>query len=338
MKNLNRKILVTKIILLTLILILTAMTTTEIPACQTHNDTEWHALFDEEKNCHYNHEHKENPHDVDAVLGLVGLLYGGQEISYPWQTFSDAGTENQLKHQGYGWLVRKDEKCISKFTEGCLTDFRVQYHAIMASHGAVTRFHSFWLEARGCLKRNPAQCGIIRTGGWVDYGHLIVDGRHIPLPGDPAEIGSSRRVHYNETGNASFGTWYGRNNLTLVSIQTNRMWGLINPDNPHEQHLFCPDYHCKNNGSMMQAHAIGVYVRPELDPDGNGRVTFNGYTNQYGEIVPDCNEIGLDCIPLQIINMPVGHYEYRDDTRPQGQPVIDHDSSPPGEWWITYPN
>lgn len=307
--------------------------------CPDHDPTKWHPLYDEARGCHYDHEHKEDPRELDDLFGPVGALYGGQEISYPWQTFSDAGTENEHKHGGYGWLVRKDMGCYSKFSDGCLTDFRLQYHAIMAGPGAATRYHSFSLEARACREDNPEVCGLIRTGGWIDYGHLEIDGQHVPLPGDPEQLRTgNRRIHYYEKGNGNFGTWYGGNRLATAAIQTNRMWGPVNPNNPSELLLFCPDFQCSKNNSMMHAHAIGFRIQDELDDDGDGLVNYDGYTNRHGEVVEGCTEIGLDCVPLQITNMPVGSYQYRDDTHGLKDGRADHDTSPDGEWWITYPN
>lgn len=310
-----------------------------VPLCADHDPTAWHGLYDAAKNCHYSHEHKQDPNAVNDIFGPVGALYTGQEISYPWQTFSAAGTENEMKHGGYGWLVSRDMGCSSAFADGCLTDFRVQYHAIMAAAGAVTRFHSFWLEARGCLESNPSRCGIIRTGGWADYGRLEIDGQTVALPNDPSGSVSGRRIHYYNTGSSNYGTWYGNNAIALVAIQTADMWGLVNPSNPSELHLFCPDFRCRNNNSTMQAHAIGVVIPSAWDNDGDGYVTYRGYTDRYGKIVNGCTQVGLDCVPLEVIDMPVGTYQYRDDTHGLGDTGRgDFDVSPSGEYWITYPN
>jgi hypothetical protein len=310
--------------------------TSDIPLCPDHDPTAWHPLYDAERGCHYDHEHKGDPHQVDDIFGPVGVLYGGQEISYPWQTFSDAGTENDLKHGGYGWLVRRDQEC---YSANCITDFRVQFHAIMAGPGAVTRYHSFWLEARGCSEDGPSRCGIIRTGGWADYGRLLVDDVHIPLPNDPSGNNNGRRAHNTDAGKGSkdFGVWYGDNAMADVALMTNRMWGLVNPENPGELHLFCPDFQCRNNNSKMQAHVIGFRINSNLDSDGDGIVTYSGYTDRDGKIVEGCTEVGLDCVPLEIIDMPVGNYQYRDDTAGQGMGP-DYDTSPEGIYWITYPN
>ncbi len=122
------------------------------------------------------------PEILDGVLGTDFYAWAGGSISYPWQTFSGAGanyespaspTENEAKHNGYGWIVRQDEPCIVK-RGGCVTDARIQFHAIMAPPGAVTRFHSFSAEARVC---NPdeSQCGTIfamRLANDTDRGHV----------------------------------------------------------------------------------------------------------------------------------------------------------------------
>lgn len=318
----------------------TATPVASVPLCPDHDPTKWHALYDEARNCHYNHEHHSDPREGDNIFGPVAALYGGQEISYPWQTFSDRGLENDVKHEGYKWVVRKNMDCSSRFTDGCLTDFRMQVHFIASAVDATVRYHSFWLEARGCREDNPEVCGIIRTGGWADYGRLMVDNQHIPLPGDPPAPTNSNKLHYIQTGNSRFTTWYGGNRIATTAIQTSRMWGLINPNDPYQLHLFCPDFKCRNNNSTMQAHAIGFVIRAnELDQDGDGLVNYEGYTNRHGEIVSGCTEVGLDCVPLQIINMPTGLFQYRDDEHGRGNDGgINFDTSPEGEYWIAYPN
>jgi hypothetical protein len=115
------------------------------------------------------------------------------------------------------------------------------------------------------------------------------------------------------------------------------MWSLIDPNNPAAENLFCPDYHCSLNGSNLQAHDIGLKIPSEMDTDGDNLVNFSGYTNRYGEIVEGCTAVGLDCVPLEIINMPVGRYAYRDSNSGMGDGRT-YDTSPSGEWWIAFPN
>ena len=63
--------------------------------------------------------------------------------------------------------------------------------------GTLTRYHSFSLEAQTCNSSN--QCGIVRTGGWIDFGNLEVseDGV-VPLEGQEDAVNDTarRRIHY----------------------------------------------------------------------------------------------------------------------------------------------
>ena len=49
------------------------------------------------------------------------------------------------------------------------------------------------------------------------------------------------------------------------------------------------------------------------DPDGDGYIDFNGYTDRHGKVVNGCTAIGLDCVPLIFENVPRGYTQYRDD-------------------------
>ncbi len=326
-----------------------------MPACppELHDPTVWHGLVNQEFWCHYDHEHKDNPHTVSDIFGPVGTGTG-QEISYPWQTVSHHGAENEHKHEGYGWLVRRDMPCIPNGTGGCITDFRAQFHAIMAPMGATTRFHSFWMEARACRTDNPTQCGILRTGGWLDYGVLLIDGQHIPLPGDPvggpfpAEHRPARLhcVENSHTCGAAHGIWYSEQYnpwtnepgsvLPQLALATDDAWGIVDPANPNAFEPFCPDAQCRYNNSVMEAHLLSFYLPLRLDVDGDGIVNFSGYTDRWGKLMDTCTAPGPDCIPLEISNLPLGHYQYRDDTH--GFKPVDHDVSPEGEFWIKFPN
>ena len=170
---------------------------------EEHSPHEWHMLVDPENDCHYNHHHGDDPHllnDVCAVrpdgsevcFGEPGAWFDepGQSISYPWQTFTTRVTdsrnitpeeadalngnmENQAKHEGYFWIVRQNQTC-AEAGEYCTTDYRLQVHGMMFTHGALTRYHSMSYESRICEDpADPTTCGIYRTGGWTDFGVLM---------------------------------------------------------------------------------------------------------------------------------------------------------------------
>lgn len=317
----------------------------DAPECPTHDDRAYHGLWDYERGCHYDHTHNDNPHDVDDIFGTAFYDWAGGEISYPWQTSSAAGTENEVKHGGYGWLVRRDLPCESDFADGCITAFRAIYHGIGSNHGAYTRYHSFWLEAQVCREDAPNDCGIIRVGGWQDTGDLLVD--DLTILDEPNNV-NRFKLHYSGNhkpdgvGNPNFGTWYSGNEQTWgqVAVQFEDMWGLVNRDgDATELHLFCDDLsQCANNGSKIQPHVIGSAIRSRytrlVDPDGDGYADYNGYVDRYGVPVEGCTEISLDCVPLVLEHVPLGTtYQFRGDTREYD---IYFNGSPSG--WIDYPN
>ncbi|MCA9975891.1 MAG: hypothetical protein KC413_09090 [Anaerolineales bacterium] len=333
------------------------------PACDEalHDANAWHGLWNYEAGCHYDHEHKHDPHEVDDIFGEPGAWFAGDEISYPWQTFVGANgnypqwsgdpaeLENVAKHKVYGWIVRRDIPANGRSV--WIKAFRLQYHAMSAPAGTLTRYHSFSLEAQVC---DNSHCGIVRTGGWIDFGNLEVNGYGIvPLAGQEDAYGDAgrRRIHYfyadpesrrQAQAKAEF-FWYGRqrplnppyNTVPLhplsIALATGDAWSNVDPLDPTAMNLFCPAYDCNKNGSTIQAHVVQFNIT---------QANFNGYVDRYGKRANGCTEPGLDCIPLIIENAPLGLVQHRDDTH-LGLPSAgaqDFDISPPGEWWIEFPN
>ena len=296
----------------------------------------WHDLWNEVDGCHYNHEHKQNPHDKDDIFGTEIYELAGGDISYPWAGGTN-GSENFMwpagKHQSYGWLYRgfNASRCAVGTRPYCVETFRLQYHATLGYAGASGRFHSFWLEAKVC-NIDTNECGIVRTGGHQDFGFLTVDGVHVPLPGDPSLIdqGAARRNHRFARGNVFTATWYGDAKVGGISV-IGETWGKINPNNTLDPILHCPDFQCQYNGSSIGPHIVSITLLPRHYTDGDGFGDFVGFSDRFGNIVPDCS-LGVDCIPLKVEGALIEHYQYRD-----GQPG-ESDISPPGEFWISHPN
>lgn len=177
-----------------------------------HDPTKWHSLVNTQAKCHYDHHHGDDPNYVNDIFGEPGAWFQnpGQSISYPWQTFpatsrneSNAAyqnglMENQTKHEGYYWIVRRDQPCNTADGQYCVKDFRVQFHGMFLGPGDVAaRWHSMSAELRACRNVNDlSTCGIVRTGGWMDHGRLLIPSnnsttcgvvnglQHIPLPSD----------------------------------------------------------------------------------------------------------------------------------------------------------
>lgn len=343
----------------------------DVMPCEDHDSSKYHALYDEAEDCHHDHEHHEDPNFMNDVFGSPAEWwateeYPAQEISYPWQTFrggnddyeAPAGhdvMENALKHEGYGWYARKDMPCRQVNSDGCITDFRVQVHSVMGSMDAVVRFHSFSFEGKLCLPEKPKECGIYRTGGWIDFGYLyagseaMFEGRYVPLENDPEGKSNGMRLH-NALGidddRGRDATWYGGSN-TLEAIGVRQSaWGPIDPKNPGDEHFFCDDYDsCRmQNGAQAEAHLYAVRLDHNRFEVVDGKINFKGFTDRYGNINPDCSKTSIDCIPLEITNVPAvsgkenSYFQYRDDAVRGTSDFRDFDTSPQGEYWIKYPN
>lgn len=156
-----------------------------------HDKTQWHSLVNVEKKCHYDHEHGDDPNYVNDLFGQPGSWFNqsGQSISYPWQSFNLPATttaqqaltmtgtqgqkENDLKHQGYYWVVRRNQTCDGG--QWCITDSRLQFHFMSSHHNEVgARFHTFSFEGRLCKNpSDPSTCGTYATAGWNDHGQLL---------------------------------------------------------------------------------------------------------------------------------------------------------------------
>jgi hypothetical protein len=266
---------------------------------------------------------------VDDIFGTAYYSWAGGSISYPWQTFNSTTgcTENDCKHTGYVWLVRRDQPCVSTFGTGCVTDFRALAHAMSSAHDTSVRYHSAWVEMRVCPLDQPNNCGIFRSGGWQDTGDLLIDDvAVIDVPNNNTRV---KRHHVN-LGNSHFGTWYsgspgGEEELGgfwSVVVELGDMWGPLDPADPNRLQFFCPDptTNCRSNGSRYQPHLIGLAFPPRftriVDPDGDGVANYNGYADRYGLPVSGCSSPGLDCVPLIIEHVPMGYqYQGRFDYR-----------------------
>lgn len=288
------------------ILLMIPLAIVVIAFAQSHNPV-WHPLDE-----YVGHHHGDDPSVVDYIFGPVE--YGINNL--PWAAPTDL-------HEGYIWFVRENMGCYSQWGDICVTDLRLLVQVLFSGDGAINRFHSFWLEARVCEEGNPSNCGIVKTGGWPDYGDLCVDGTPIDL-GDGAPLTCAENVRWHDSPGAFYGwDWWtgghGKANFTVVVQDT---WGPIDPADPYNLILQCPDADCEWNASNL---ALGFLT---VNTEGG-----SGYTDRYGNEA-SCSTVGLDCIPFESVAIP-GMVQYRDDTHGLG--MTEYDTSPPGEWWIRYP-
>lgn len=322
---------------------------------EEHDPTKWHLLVSPEHKCHYDHHHGDDPNYVNDIFGPPGEWFGqsGQSVSYPWQTFAaktalepndeyvaNNQMENDLKHAGYGWIVRRNQPCPDGY---CITDFRLQYHGIFGAHGAVTRYHSYSFEARVCKDANdPSSCGIVRNGGWADYGRLFttdgvldcgqaVQENFITLPADTLYFPIDRPEARDEIrchpilasapaypSNRPIVEWWAHspNDRIRFQLRSYDPLGNINPSNPTQWHLYCDtnDVNCRYDQSITTVWIGYVLKVPEfiggvrLDSNRDGRTDYLGFGNRWGERASDCTEPGLDCVPTEYSNVVLNQF------------------------------
>lgn len=327
-----------------------------------HDPNKWHSLVNTVAKCHYDHHHGDDPNYVNDVFGKPGEWFGssGQSISYPWQTMvmpagvnkyyvntNPAQLENGFKHEGYGWVVRRNQDCptmqpgddgtpLIRPMGACVTDVRVQYH-FHGTMDAATRFHSTSAEMRVCLdKNNPSTCGIYRTGGWFDTGKLMLtDGNNntdceargdetfIPLADETRFAPFDREVERDEirchpmmTNLGSYvpAEWWGHikaDNELRWQLVIHDMMGNVDPANP----TMVTSYHCKQSDpsckytSSMTSIFMGYteHLRKGL---GSGKHVI--YQDRWGDAVEGCSKAGVDCVPTVLENVQ-GNLDYNGD-------------------------
>lgn len=286
---------------------------------------------------------------------------------------ADSCLENECKHEGYKWLIIIGRDCsdtpyVTTGANNCITDARVLLHMVFSEQDAIVRFHSIWVEAMVC-EFGEINCGIYRGGGHLDTGKLnIPRGTYIPLAWnheplawlDEVAEAQPYRIH-GEPGASPLDSWNTEGNQynylstdpegdfrlrVGAGVHVRDGWGGVSPADP-DILLDCPDFQCNQNNSEAALFRVWVTVPEALDgsqydQDGleNGRFVGSGYTNRYGDIVQDCTEIGLDCIPFESTGVPLGRSRFRGELNNTN---VDYDISPfwpdgSRDWWIKYPN
>lgn len=349
------------------------------PLCASHNGTEWHSLWDYKRGCHYDHTHNADPASANGVLGPVAASWGGQSISYPWLTGN--GMEQTMKHNGYKYLVELNLPPVDLSLNwqpsgnNAITDIRVEHHRMGGLLDLLVRNHSFYQEVRIC---KGDRCGVMKFGGWNDYGilHSPYKKAILPLPGiDPSPVNQTidedpyraaqPLAETKEIATRAFARSKGGGlvedvNNDVVSLWTtqpgrygfNRLGGTFNivfddwqgvdASNPSRVDLLCDPANspCRFNSSEHGLFTAWAYVPFELDNDGDGFVSYIGFTDRMGNIVQGCAAPAMDCVPLLINNAPVGYAAWNVPTN-NGKWLErwhDYDLSPANEWWIKYPN
>lgn len=308
--------------------------TSEYTKCDiTHHDvTAAHDHYNALLDCWYDHTHTngERP-SADFVA------HTGQPLSYPWLTGN--GTENLPwpagKHEGYNFSARDTDYMVCANPLYCIDSYEIEWHGIPVNHGMATRFHSF-----AALLRIGA--GYVFYGGWQDCGQRVQLGDEwITIDESRPQPGGTALKHATFATNGSE-TWYctaANGTENLIAQQYAPSLGETTPDNLFDPlDALCTDDSpdCLNRGQDRWISALLLDLdRPWLrwlDEDGDGIANWSGYTDRYG-VRRDpgaCESIGLDCVPFEVVNVPVGRYDMT--TNPTGtEPYTPHPERI--NWW-----
>jgi hypothetical protein len=206
--------------------------------------------------------------------------------------------------------------------------------------------HSFSFEAEVC--KDGGRCGTVQIGGWQHYGHGTLsngaNGTYCVLACDvvPGVDNSLRRSHGDPSSYRRDFTWYGANGGEAASPGQVRIGvglgtigeatGYVDPVNYAALHQYPPQTSGTSgpvvnafNGSWYSLEITSVSVPVALDArDGaaDGYVTWSGYVSRWGVVRNEgaClgedgqPSYGVDCVPVKIVDAPVGTVQYRDST------------------------
>lgn len=275
----------------------------EAPPCDDHNPTVWHPLWNAALGCHGEHEHAASPFEqwVVDTWGDYTQYTAGQQVSYPWQTFSAHGPENEVKHAGYSFDMRDlrpEYPCLPQFENRYgVSAFFVESHNLATAEEYTGRVHSFFGMAVLCDSQNPDYVGFVVAGGHSDFGQLVspYQGVVVPKPNTPLPAYNSPKPPYFTLDCAGVSpckqaggntTWSSVNQSGGVSgiISNHFQFGFRQEDvyiflpqaevtkpNPAFE-LFCKDaagnYNpvgCWNNGSTFQVYTAVYTPNPLWD-------------------------------------------------------------------------
>lgn len=312
-----------------------------VPICD-HDATKWHGLVernaDQSIACTYGHTHMDDPRVLDAKFGP--LL---QEISYPWQTSSSLGLENEAKHRVYDWGVIQDQPCVpASGAQFGLSNARLETH-MDGNAGATVRFHSFYAQAETCDPADPSYHGTFSIGGHMDTGFLQLQTAfnvytRVPLPGDPPTFSdAARRVHGTPAFPLTNTVWYSNAAFLQLGV-VKEVWGQVDPNEPGKL-LF--DGGARNGSFQEPIHLMAFQIDrrlDELDGTRDNVANFEGFADRFGRVVPTCAPLGPDCVPMKLHNLKVGVYQWRTDAARLPQREYDITSPATGKSLIVFPN
>jgi hypothetical protein len=154
----------------------------DAPLCpdsgEAHDNSQFHTLWDSTRDCHYDHEHGQDPFTPEVVAAFPNFdlraLTGGVGVGH---TNPSSPMENTHKHGGFKWDVTLSHSGGCVGGEGATVGVDaavIQYHAFGDySIEFEVRNHSAMALMRQCLESNPADYGYAFVNQLQDYGQRV---------------------------------------------------------------------------------------------------------------------------------------------------------------------
>lgn len=351
-------------------------------ACATHDDTAWHGLWDGVRGCHYGHTHNWDPAIVAGLFGQAGALVGQEISYPWRTPNEQERKHSGYKYGVNRDLPCEFDFAGDLATSNCVRAFSLQYHSHLLLDPTVrfhSFFAQGLLCTQDGTRCGTMATGGWIDSGFLQSPYKVA---HVPLPGidppGPVDLNEEPYKAFNRTNwggvdfvaryrqpfrsckgcpadrnsvndNVSFwGTdepWssnYGYNLLAGYDTWTYDTAVLISVTAPFTPTLICPAGNCRFNNSEELVYLMAFRVPTSLDTNGDGFVTYSGYTDVRGQIVTGCTGPGANCVPLVIEDAPVGLalWSKQDElgyTIPQPDGTLgppEFDVSPGSVWWI----
>ncbi len=159
---------------------------------EDHDTSVFHTLWDSTRDCHYDHEHGQNPFTTQVEEEFPGfdlfMLLGGVHLGH---TNPSSPAENTIKHGGMKFNVQlqSPQECLG--FESAVTGVNgsvVQFHGFGNYEiEGEARLHSSVALLRQCRTDNPTDYGYVFINQLQDYGNRIspYQGTILPYPNQP---------------------------------------------------------------------------------------------------------------------------------------------------------
>jgi hypothetical protein len=297
-----------------------------------HDPLLWHPHQDPVTGLCYDHEHGDDPSELDWIFGPVGAWHGqGYEVG--------SAIFPQEKHTGFLWITTGPDLIPLNYIvpyhqdDVYLAAFRMQAHFLNTVGAQSKRYHSIEVEAYICTVADQ-RCGIFRYAGVMDTGALrlgtISPTVKVLFPdGSVPRNNEKRETFWCGTSGEAASTWYSvvllprryvprRGELLRVGniaplLETGgefkqgmSCYTLIDPNNidysgrlpttPFDNVVLHPLSGDNNTNSF---HGLVFNIAPYADTDALSFV--NPIT---GRMDADCTELGPDCALLSLEGLP----------------------------------